>query len=149
MGMQQKILPPGVQHADHPNLRAQMLGIGSHFQQGLSASGEQQIVEQTRVVQGEHIQLVGYGEHNMEVVRGQKFSFSCRQPALACLRLALGAISISARVIGDLLASTLRTHVYMTTQCCRAASLNSTKRFALLKIEAGSIAIQEVVALRA
>jgi hypothetical protein len=37
----------------------------------------------------------------------------------------------------------------MTTQCCRAAPLNGTKGFALLKIKAGSITIQEVVALRA
>jgi hypothetical protein len=37
----------------------------------------------------------------------------------------------------------------MTTQCCRATALNGTKRFVLLKIKAGSIAIQEVVALRA
>jgi hypothetical protein len=32
---------------------------------------------------------------------------------------------------------------------CRATALDGTKGFALLKIKAGSIAIQEVVALRA
>jgi hypothetical protein len=37
----------------------------------------------------------------------------------------------------------------MTAQCSRAAALNGTKRFALLKVKTGSIAIQEVVALRA
>ena len=37
----------------------------------------------------------------------------------------------------------------MTTQRCGAATLNGTKGFVLLKIKAGSIAIQEVVALRA
>jgi hypothetical protein len=37
----------------------------------------------------------------------------------------------------------------MTTQRCGAAALNGAKGFVLLKVEAGSIAIQEVVALRA
>jgi hypothetical protein len=37
----------------------------------------------------------------------------------------------------------------MAAQRCGATALNGTKRFALLKIKAGSIAIQEVVALRA
>jgi hypothetical protein len=36
----------------------------------------------------------------------------------------------------------------MTTQRCGAAPLNGTKGFVLLEIKAGSIAIQEVVALR-
>jgi hypothetical protein len=36
----------------------------------------------------------------------------------------------------------------MTAQRCGATALNGTKRFVLLKIKAGSIAIQEVVALR-
>src|SRR5215469_9886361 len=84
----------------------------------------------------------------MEVGGRQKFSFSCRQPALTCLRLALGAVPISAGVVGDLLAATLRTHIHMTTQGGGAAALNGTKGFVLLKVEAGSIAIQEVVALR-
>src|SRR5262249_31412838 len=101
MGMQQKVLSPGVQNAEHANLGAQVFGIGCYLEQGLSAGGEQQIVEQTWVVQGQHIQLVGHAEHDMEVVGRQKFSFSCLQPALACLRLALGATSISAGVIRD------------------------------------------------
>jgi hypothetical protein len=45
--------------------------------------------------------------------------------------------------------ATLRTEIYVATQRRGAATLNGTKRFELLKIKAGSIAIQEVVALRA
>src|SRR5262249_26373759 len=149
MGMEQQVLSPGMQNADDADLGSQVLGVGSHFEQGLSTGREQQIVEGTWVIQGQHIQLVGYGEYDVEVGSGQKFSFSCREPALACLRLALRAVSISAGVVGDLLAPTLRTHIHMTAQRCGATALNGTKRFALLKIKAGSIAIQEVVALRA
>lgn len=102
MGMEQEVLSTGVQNADHADLRTQVLRIGGHFEQGLSAGSEQQIVEGTRVVQSQHVQLVG---HDVEVGAGQKFSFSCFQPALACLCLALGTVAISTGVIGDLLAT--------------------------------------------
>src|SRR5260370_41869503 len=35
-----------------------------------------------------------HGEHDVEVVGGQEFAFSCLQPALAGLGLTLGAVSI-------------------------------------------------------
>src|SRR5438552_11379006 len=63
------------------------------------SGGEQQVVEQTRVLQGQHIEFVRHSEHNMEVAGGQEFAFASRQPALARLRLALGAVPISARVV--------------------------------------------------
>jgi hypothetical protein len=45
--------------------------------------------------------------------------------------------------------TTLRASIHMSTQRRRTTPLNSAKRFELLKIEAGSIAIQEVIALSA
>jgi len=75
------------------------LPIDGDLEQGLSAGGEQQVVEQTRFFQGQHVEFVGHSEHNMEVAGGQEFAFASRQPALARLRLALGAVPISARVV--------------------------------------------------
>jgi hypothetical protein len=72
--MQQQVLPPGVQNADHADFGPQVFGIGRDLQQGLRAGSEQQIVEQTRVVQGQHIEFMGHSEHNMEVAGGQEFS---------------------------------------------------------------------------
>jgi len=72
----------------------QVFGIDGDLQQGLSAGGEQQVVEQTRVLQGQHIEFVRHCEHDMEVAGGQEFTFASRQPALARLRLALGAVPI-------------------------------------------------------
>ena len=45
----------------------------------------EQVVEQTRVVQGQHIEFMGHREHHMEVAGGQEFSLAGRQPTLACL----------------------------------------------------------------
>src|SRR5439155_3686348 len=99
VGVQKQVLSPGVQDADHADLGAQVFAIDGDLEQGLSAGGEQQVVEQTRVFQGQHVEFVGYSEHNMEVAGGQEFAFASRQPALARLRLALGAVPISARVV--------------------------------------------------
>jgi hypothetical protein len=101
VGMQQQVLPPSVQNADHADFCAQVFGIGCDLQQGLRAGSEQQVVEQTRVVQGQHIEFMGHSEHDMEVAGGQEFSLAGRQPTLARLDLALGTVPISARVVRD------------------------------------------------
>jgi hypothetical protein len=44
--------------------------------------------------------------------------------------------------------TTARACILVATQCCGAAALNGTKRFELLEIKAGSIPVQEAVALR-
>ena len=104
--MQEQVLSPGVQDADHTDLSSQVFGIRCDFQQGLCAGGEQQIGKQTRVFQGEHIEFVGHGEHDMEITGSHEFALSGRQPALAGLCLALGAVPVSARVVGDGLIAT-------------------------------------------
>ena len=83
MRVQQQVLPPGVQNANHADLCSQVFGIGRDLQQGLRAGSEQQVVEQTWVVQGQHVEFMGHSEHNMEVAGGQEFSLAGRQPTLA------------------------------------------------------------------
>jgi hypothetical protein len=99
--MQEQVLSPGMQNANHSNLRSQVLGIGCDFEQGLCAGGEQQIVKQARVLQSQDIQLVRHGKDHVKVAGVEEFAFSCRQPALASLGLTLRAVPISARVVGD------------------------------------------------
>ena len=149
VGMEQQILSPSVQDADHADLSAQVFAIDRDLQQGLRAGGEQQVVEQTRVLQGQHVEFVGHSEDDMEVAGGQEFPFAGRQPALACLGLTLGAVPVSARVVGDGLMTAARAGIEMTAQRCGAAALNGAKRFELLKVKARSIAIEKAIALRA
>src|SRR5713101_831623 len=149
VGMQEQVLSPSMQDADHADLGAQVFAIDGDLEQGLSTGGEQQVVEQTRVLQRQHIDFVGHSEHDMEVAGGQEFAFAGRQPALARLRLALGAVPVSARVVGDSLMTAARAGITMTSQRSGATAQNGTKGFALLKVKARSIAIQEAIALRA
>ena len=97
VGMQEQVLSPGMQDADHADLSAQVFAIDGDLEQSLSAGGEQQVVEQTRVLQGQHVEFVGHREHDMEVAGGEKFSLAGRHPALARLRLALRTVPVSAR----------------------------------------------------
>src|ERR1700756_5099054 len=92
---------------------------------------------------------MGHSEHNTEVTGGREYSLAGRQPTLARLGLALGTVPISARVVRDGLMSTAQAGIPVATQCCGATTLNGTKRFELLEVKAGSIAVQEVIALRA
>jgi hypothetical protein len=138
-----------VENANHADLCSQVFGIGCDLQQGFRTGSEQQVVEQTRVIQGQHIEFMRHSEYNMEVAGGQEFSLAGCQPALARLRLTLGAMPISARVVRDDLMSAAQACIPVTTQCCGAAALNGAKRFELLKVKAGSIPVQEAIALSA
>src|SRR5208283_5094777 len=90
---------------------------------------------------------MGHGEHDMEIAGGQKFAFACRQPAFPRLCLALRAVSVSARVVGDGLITATLAAIAMPTQGSGAAALNGTKGFELLKVEARSIPLQKAIAL--
>jgi hypothetical protein len=149
VGMQQQVLPPGVQNADHADLGSQVFAISRDLHQSLCAGSEQQVVEQTRVVQGQHVEFMGHREHHMEVAGGQEFSLAGRQPTLACLGLTLGAVPISARVVRDGLMSAAQARIPVATQCCVAAALNGPKGFELLEVKARSIVVQEAIALSA
>ncbi len=149
VGMQKQVLSPSVQDADHADLGAQVFAIDGDLQQGLRPGGEQQIVEQTRVLQGQHIEFVRHSEHDMEVTGSQQFALAGRQPALAGLRLALGTVPISARVVRDGLMTAVRAGIAMAAEGSGATVLNGAKGLELLKAKAGSIPIQEAIALHA
>jgi hypothetical protein len=89
-GCKSRFCPQGVQDADYTDLSSQVFGIGCDFQQSLCAGGEQQIVKQARVFQGQHIEFMGHGENDMEIADSQEFALAGLQPAFAGLGLTLG-----------------------------------------------------------
>ena len=95
--MGEQVLAPSVENGENPNLRAQVLGIGSDFQKGGGAGREQQVVKHTSIILCQEIELVGDREDDVEVVRGQEFALAGRQPAFPCLGLALGTVPIATR----------------------------------------------------
>ena len=119
--MKQKVLSPRVQNAEETNLGTKMLGITGDFHERLGDSAEQQVVEFDFVLADECVQLMREAEHHMEVRGREKFPFSGRDPTLACLRLALGAVAISAAIEGVNAKIALDAFVAVSAHRCGAA----------------------------
>jgi hypothetical protein len=47
MGMMLEVLPPDMEHAEKPYVRAEALGVAGKFEQRSGAGAEEQIIEQT------------------------------------------------------------------------------------------------------
>jgi len=143
VGMQKQVLSPRVKNRDDTDLGSEVFGIGCDFQQGLCAGSEQQIVKQARVFQGQHIEFVRQGEHDMEIAGVEEFAFACCEPALTLLRLTLWAVPISTRVVGDDLITATLASIAMLAEGSCATALNGPKGFELLKVKARSIALRK------
>ena len=131
MRMEQQVLSPSVKNADDTDFRTQVFGIACHFQQRLCASGKQQVVKHSRVVQRQHIEFVRHSEYDMKIAGGEKLAFASCEPMLARLRLAFRTMPVAARVIGDGAVTALRTGIDVAAQRSRAAALNGAKRLEL------------------
>ena len=97
VGVRLQGLSPGVQDAEKSDLRAEMFGIGSYFQQGGGSGSEQEMIKLPRVVLRQEVEFVGNGEDHVKVRGGQQFLFPRGKPTLARLGLALGAVPIATR----------------------------------------------------
>jgi hypothetical protein len=49
--VREQILSPGMQNAEESNLGAQVLGIGGNLEQRLSADAEQQVIDDTLILE--------------------------------------------------------------------------------------------------
>jgi len=99
--MMLQLLIPGVEDAEEADLGSEMLGVRGDFDQCLGAAAEQQPVDHFFVLQGQRRQLVGECKHDMSVGRSEQLGAPRGQPAVARLALALRAVPVAARVIGD------------------------------------------------
>jgi hypothetical protein len=129
MRMMLKLLVPGVQYAEEADISAQMLRIGRNLQQRLRAAAKQHAVHHLLVLQCERRQLVGEREYNMRVGDGKQFSAPRRQPSIARLALALRAVPVAARVIGNGLIAAGETSVQMAAHRGSATSLDRAEYF--------------------
>ena len=88
------------------------------------------------------------GEYDVEVGDAEEFFFSCGEPALASLCLALRTVPVPAGVIRDGLMTALRTLIDVAAQRGRAAASDRPQHTQLLVIQPG-ILVDEAVTLLA
>src|SRR5450759_1592898 len=93
---------PRMQHGGDAKLctLSEPLRVGRQGQERVGGSAEQEGEDRGSVVAGEAVQLAGDGEHEVKVVDGQDALEAGLDPAGLVERLTLGAVAISARVVG-------------------------------------------------
>ena len=78
-----------------------MLRVPRHFKHGRGTGAEEQVVEQSLVLEHQCGEFMRQGEDNMEVRHRQQLSGTRGQPLGACVSLALGAVPVAAGVVRD------------------------------------------------
>jgi len=90
-------LVPGMEHAEEADLGSKVTGIAGDLQQGFGAGAEQQVVDQSLVLQRERSQFPRQSEDDVDVASGQQLSCPRLEPAQAGVALTLGAVPVTAR----------------------------------------------------
>ena len=142
--MVHEILAPGVQHGQQADLiRSQMSGIRRDFPQRLAGSLEQHPVEQPLILQGQGRDLGGQRKNDVKVGNRQEFGRSLFEPVGAGQSLALGAMTVAARIVGDLAVPALVTRPDVSTHDRRATGLDIGKHSLLARRKSGAVIPQE------
>ena len=101
MGMKVEILIPGVEHCREADLGPQALIVPGKLQEGAGSGCEEEIEDEFLVEQGQGVEFVGQGDHQVKVVSWQESLPTFFQPLCLLEALALGTVAIAAGVIGD------------------------------------------------
>ena len=98
-----QVLPPGVQHAQEADLRAQMLWVGGDLVQRLRRRPEQDVIDHGLVLERDRGDLVRHGEHDVEVGHVEQLCLTVFEPSSPGETLALRTVSVATRVVRDAL----------------------------------------------
>ena len=110
--------------AEEADLCAQMLWIGGDGAQRLRRRPEQDVVDHGLVLERDDLDLRRHGEHDVEIRHVKQFRLPVRNPLGACQALALRAVAVTTRVVGDALMAAFAATFDVTAERCRAAALD-------------------------
>jgi hypothetical protein len=65
--MEQEVLAPGVEHGGDAEFCTEMFLVASDRLEGLGGGGEEAVVDEALVAEGEGVEVVGDGEDDVEV----------------------------------------------------------------------------------
>jgi hypothetical protein len=97
--MKPQIASPGVKHGRHAELGTEALLVVAELEQRAGRCREQEVEDRLPVLERERCDLVGQGEHDVEVVRGQHALHAFLDPRCLGEGLAFRTVSISAGVV--------------------------------------------------
>ena len=122
-------------------------GIGGDLLQGLGGGSEQKAVDLPRVLQGDRAERRRERKDHMKVFDGQQLGFPGLHPLRRGGGLALGAVAVAARVVGDLLMPALVALLDVPAQRRSPAGRDVAQGAALLGRERVAVAIEEGITM--
>lgn len=141
VGMMHQVLAPRMQDGEKANLRAEMLGLGGNLQERFGSGLEQEAVDDALVRQRQGAQLGWQREYDVEVGDVEQFRLPRLQPSRAGRGLALGAVAIAARIVGEAAISAGVARLFVSAERSGTAGREIAEGLALL-------ASQDVAILR-
>ena len=122
VGMKDERTGPGVQHAQHAQLRSQSPGIGRQIVQRLRADGEEQVQSDSQMRANEKPQFFRDGKGHQEIRHGQQQArLLAFQPAIGVGLAALRTVPVVAGMIAVFKAPAARTLIKLAAQSRGAA----------------------------
>src|SRR5437868_5695957 len=85
-------------------------------------------------------------ENDVYIRNIQQFLFTISEPLVTSVGLALSAMAVPARVVGDGLLSAARTLIQMAAERGRAAALDSPQHAKMLPVQSGSVLLNKAFA---
>ena len=134
--VQVKLLPPGVQYADHTSLRAQVFWVLPKGVERAPRCCKEAIVNSFRLMHGQLIELRWKCKYHMKVRYAEQFPLPRRYPFFTLVSLTFWAMAIPATVVAHLQSTTGCASIFMTTHLRCAATLQCAKCTQLPSIDA-------------
>jgi hypothetical protein len=116
-----------------------MLWVRRYLDHRVCTGPHQQIVNLPFVLVRNIRDLLGQGEDKVEIPHRQQLGLSCSQPGFGSTGLTLRTVTITARVVGDVLVRTVVAPRNMTAKRCRPAALNGTHYLKLVQVDVPGI----------
>ena len=139
-------LVPGVEHAEEADLRAQMPRIACDLEQRGGAGPEQQSVDQLLVLQRKRSQFTWHREDRMDVAGpAAARARRCWKPAKTRVALALRAVPVATRVVGDGRVSAAGALVAVAAESRRAATRYRGQHLLMLAVDPPAAAFDEAL----
>ena len=135
-------LPPGMQHRKEPDVRAHIVRIAGHGQEGLSHGLKEEVVDHPWVVEREWAKGMRESKHHMDVGHVEQLHFAGREPGGLCPPGTLRAMAIATGVIRHLQMPTLVTLRRVPSQGGGPADRNRPEGAVLLRGQGGTIACE-------
>ena len=135
VGMADQGLPPRMEDAQHANLGAEVAGVGGDLAERRRARLKEPRVQTGAVPIGQRQEPMREREDDVHIRHVEQIPLARVEPALPRLRLALRAVPISTRVIGDGLMPAGATPIEMPAQCGGATARDRPQDGLLLRAQ--------------